>query len=166
MRVVDRRPAQQERRIDAAPHTTLPAMVRRTRFDADEERAGESALAHRHFSAAALRALPAPARRHAAVPSTVAHLKRDISDRVAGGEGAARRGHSAHQLETALLSVKRQALSELRDVGRIDDIVLRGVQDVLDAEAVRLPVMASRMPPVPGKISGGRPPRDEVPTAE
>ncbi|MFE0474880.1 Na+/H+ antiporter [Streptomyces sp. NPDC058947] len=127
---------------------TLPAVVRRARFDADREQAAEVALAHRHLSAAALRELPALARRYAVAPSTVAHLERDITDRMTGGAEAARRSHGAHQLETALLRVKRKALTELRDAGLIDDIVLRGVQDVLDAEDVRLSLKAARMPAV------------------
>lgn len=129
---------------------TLPAVVRWARSDADDEQTAESVLAHRHLSAAALRALPALARRHGVEAGTVAQLERDISDRVHGGEAATRRSHSAHQLEAALLRVKRQALTELRDAGHIDDIVLRGVQDVLDAEDVRLSLKAARMPMVTG----------------
>ncbi|MFJ1610001.1 hypothetical protein ACIOHS_42740 [Streptomyces sp. NPDC088253] len=41
-------------------------------------------------------------------------------------------------LELALLQVKRDTLTDLRDAGRIDDIVLRAVQEVLDVEEVRL----------------------------
>ncbi|MFI6036037.1 Na+/H+ antiporter [Streptomyces sp. NPDC051315] len=137
---------------------TLPAVVRRARFDTDEEQTAESLLAHRHLSAAALRALPALARRYGVEGNTVAHLERDISDRLHGGEDATRRSHGAHQLETALLHVKRQALTELRDAGRIDDIVLRGVQDVLDAEDVRLSIKAARMSGVTGA-----PDREAVP---
>ncbi|MFF8029185.1 hypothetical protein ACFZDJ_50770 [Streptomyces sp. NPDC007896] len=42
------------------------------------------------------------------------------------------------RLELALLQVKRDTLTDLRDAGRIDDIVLRTVQEVLDVEEVRL----------------------------
>jgi CPA1 family monovalent cation:H+ antiporter len=139
---------------------TLPAVVRRARFAADEEQAAESVLAHQHLSAAALRELPALARRYAVDPSTVAHLERDISDRVAAGADAARRSRGTHQLETALLRVKRQALTELRDAGRIDDIVLRSVQDVLDAEDMRLSLKASRMPTTAGTATPDRDRRD------
>ncbi|MFE0457553.1 Na+/H+ antiporter [Streptomyces sp. NPDC058914] len=142
---------------------TLPAVVRRARFDADEEQAAESALAHQHLSAAALRELPELARRYSVEPRTVAHLERDISDRIAGSEDAVRRSRGTHQLETALLQVKRQALTELRDAGRIDDIVLRSVQGVLDAEDVRLSLKASRMPAVADATTADRPPRDDAP---
>ncbi|MFE2970580.1 hypothetical protein ACFXKC_44585 [Streptomyces sp. NPDC059340] len=37
-----------------------------------------------------------------------------------------------------MLQVKRDTLTDLRDAGRIDDIVLRTVQEVLDVEEVRL----------------------------
>ncbi|MFF5187382.1 Na+/H+ antiporter [Streptomyces sp. NPDC000345] len=130
---------------------TLPAMVRRARYDADDEQTAESVLAHRHLGTAALRALPDLARRYSVAPGTVAQLERDISDRIDGGEDALRRSRSAHQMEMELLRVKRRALSELRDAGRIDDIVLRSVQDVLDAEEVRLSVKESRMPPATGE---------------
>ncbi|MFF4656337.1 Na+/H+ antiporter [Streptomyces sp. NPDC001381] len=130
---------------------TLPAVVRRARYDADDEQTAESVLAHQHLGTAALRALPELARRYCVAPGTVAQLERDISDRIDGGEDAVRRSRSAHRLETELLRVKRRALSELRDAGRIDDIVLRSVQDVLDAEEVRLSVKESRMPPATGE---------------
>ncbi|MDV9174137.1 hypothetical protein R6V09_29020 [Streptomyces sp. W16] len=40
--------------------------------------------------------------------------------------------------DVVLLQVKRDTLTDLRDSGRIDDIVLRSVQEVLDVEEVRL----------------------------
>ncbi|MDN3270354.1 hypothetical protein [Streptomyces sp. MA15] len=138
----------------------LPAAVRRARFDADEVLAAESVLTRQHLSAAALRELPVLARRYSVDPSTVAHLERDISDRVAGDADAARRSRGTHLLVTALLRVKRQALTELRDAGRIDDIVLRGVQDVLDAEDVRLSLKASRMPATTETATADRDRRD------
>ena len=55
--------------------------------------------------------------------------------------GDAHRDHE-HQhyarLRTALLADKRRAVIALRDVRRIDDIVLRRVQAQIDAEEVRL----------------------------
>lgn len=139
---------------------TLPAVVRRARSDVDDEQIAESVLAQRHLSATALSALPALARRYGVDGDTVARLERDISDRVQGGEAATLRSRRAHQLEAALLQVKRQALTELRDAGRIDDIVLRGVQDVLDAEDVRLSLKMARMPVVTGaRIAEAAPPR-------
>ncbi|MER6345275.1 Na+/H+ antiporter [Streptomyces sp. NPDC001595] len=140
---------------------TLPAVVRRARFDVDEEQAAEAELAHRHLSAAALRELPVLARRYSVAPAAAAYLERDIRDRLAGSEEAARRSRGAHQLETALLRVKRQALAELRDAGRIDDIVLRSVQDVLDAENVRLSLKAARMPGAEA-LPAGPPARDDL----
>lgn len=128
-----------------------------------EEQAAESVLAHQHLSAAALRELPELARRYSVEPSAVAHLERDINDRIAGGTDTARRGRGTRQLEMALSQVKRRVLTELRDAGRIDDIVLRSVQDVLDAEDVRLSLKASRMPAIDDVATPGRPPRDDPP---
>ncbi|MFJ9036700.1 Na+/H+ antiporter [Streptomyces sp. NPDC102406] len=142
---------------------SLPAVVRRAGYGDDHEQTAESALAHRYLSVAALRELPGLARRYSAAPSTVAHLERDINDRIDTSEDAARRSRSALRLETALLHVKRQALSELRDTGRIDDIVHRSVQDVLDAEDVRLRIKASRAPSGTGCASTAGPPRDDAP---
>lgn len=67
-----------------------------------EEQAAESVLAHQHLSAAALRELPELARRYSVEPSAVAHLERDINDRIAGGTDTARRSRVTHQLEMAL----------------------------------------------------------------
>ncbi|MCL7425431.1 Na+/H+ antiporter [Streptomyces sp. YS415] len=127
---------------------TLPAVVRRARFDADGEQAAESVLAHQYLSAAALRELPELARHYGVEPGTAAQLEGDIRDRIAGGQDAVRRSRGMHQLETALLQVKRRALTQLRDAGRIDDIVLRNVQGLLDAEDVRLSLTAARIPAV------------------
>lgn len=46
--------------------------------------------------------------------------------------------YAEHDLRYALLTVKRTALVALRDSRRIDDAVLRRVQEGIDAEEVRL----------------------------
>jgi CPA1 family monovalent cation:H+ antiporter len=65
-------------------------------------------------------------------------MAQDIEDRMAPAPGSTRRRESVRRLELALLQVKRDTLRDLRDTGRIDDIVLRTVQEVLDVEEVRL----------------------------
>ncbi|MFD4871947.1 hypothetical protein ACFWOB_01055 [Streptomyces sp. NPDC058420] len=65
-------------------------------------------------------------------------MVQDIQDRTASQPGSAQRRESVRHLQLALLQVKRDALTDLRDSGRIDDIVLRSVQEVLDVEEIRL----------------------------
>ena len=42
------------------------------------------------------------------------------------------------ELELRVLTHKREAVTRLRDANRIDDIVLREIQETMDAEEVRL----------------------------
>lgn len=65
-------------------------------------------------------------------------MVQDIEDRTAPAPGSAHRRESVRRLQLALLQVKRDTLTDLRDSGRIDDIVLRAVQEVLDVEEIRL----------------------------
>ncbi len=62
-------------------------------------------------------------------------------ERVDGDGGGSRARRTEEQLRTlrlGLLDAKRRAVTDLRDANRIDDIVLREVQAVMDAEEVRL----------------------------
>ncbi|MER6955046.1 Na+/H+ antiporter [Streptomyces sp. NPDC000618] len=117
---------------------TLPAVVRRARFPQDEDKSAELALARRHMSGAALRALPELAQRLGVPEADTLRMVQDIEDRTAPAPGTARRRERLRRLELALLQVERRTLTDLRDAGRIDDIVLRAVQEVLDAEELRL----------------------------
>lgn len=117
---------------------TLPTVVRRARFPQDEDKTAELTLARCHMSGAALRALPELAQRFEVPEADTLRMVQDIEDRTAPAPGTVRRRESVRHLELALLQVKRDTLTDLRDAGRIDDIVLRTVQEVLDAEEVRL----------------------------
>ncbi|MFI6406863.1 hypothetical protein [Streptomyces sp. NPDC050548] len=117
---------------------TLPAMVRRARFPADADKSAELTLARCRLSSAALNALPELAERFGVPAEDIARMVQDIEDRTAPAPDSAHRRESVRDLQLALLQVKRDTLTDLRDSGRIDDIVLRGVQEVLDVEEVRL----------------------------
>ncbi|PBD01878.1 sodium/proton antiporter (CPA1 family) [Streptomyces sp. Ag82_O1-15] len=117
---------------------TLPTVVRRARFPEDEVKTAELTLARCHMSSAALRALPELAQRFGVPEAATLRMTQDIEDRMAPAPGSTRRRESVRRLELALLQVKRDTLRDLRDTGRIDDIVLRTVQEVLDVEEVRL----------------------------
>ncbi|WP_405846139.1 Na+/H+ antiporter [Streptomyces sp. NBC_01518] len=117
---------------------TLPAMVRRARFPSDEDKSAELTLARCRLSSAALDAMPALAARFGVAEEDTSRMVQDIEDRTAPAPGSAHRRESVRRLQLALLQVKRDALTDLRDSGRIDDIVLRSVQEVLDVEEIRL----------------------------
>ncbi|MEV0470417.1 Na+/H+ antiporter [Streptomyces prunicolor] len=117
---------------------TLPTMVRRARFPADEDKSAELTLARCRLSSAALDAMPALAERLGVAEEDTLRMVQDIEDRTAPAPGSAHRRESVRRLQLALLQVKRDTLTDLRDSGRIDDIVLRAVQEVLDVEEIRL----------------------------
>jgi CPA1 family monovalent cation:H+ antiporter len=117
---------------------TLPTMVRRARFPADEDKSAELTLARCRLSSAALDALPELAERYGVAEEDTLRMVQDIEDRTAPEPGSAHRRESVRHLQLALLQVKRDTLTDLRDSGRIDDIVLRSVQEVLDVEEIRL----------------------------
>ncbi|MGW7545288.1 Na+/H+ antiporter [Streptomyces sp. NPDC054770] len=117
---------------------TLPAVVRRARFPEDTDKATELTLVRCRMSSAALHALPELARRFGVAEQDTRRMVQDIEDRTTPASGTARRREGVRRLELALLQVKRDTLTDLRDAGRIDDIVLRTVQRMLDVEEVRL----------------------------
>ncbi|MFI6546887.1 cation:proton antiporter [Streptomyces prunicolor] len=117
---------------------TLPTMVRRARFPADEDKSAELTLARCRLSSAVLDAMPVLAERFGVAEEDTLCMVQDIEDRTAPAPGSAHRRESVRRLQLALLQVKRDTLTDLRDSGRIDDIVLRAVQEVLDVEEVRL----------------------------
>ncbi|MER5513333.1 Na+/H+ antiporter [Streptomyces sp. NPDC002763] len=122
---------------------TLPAVVRGARFPEDTDKTAELALARCRMSGAAMDALPELAQRFGVPEEDTLRMVQDIEDRTAPAPGTARRQESVRRLELALLQVKRDTLADLRDAGRIDDIVLRTVQRMLDMEEVRLRGRAS-----------------------
>ncbi|MGW7719231.1 hypothetical protein ACWGKK_33735 [Streptomyces chartreusis] len=116
---------------------TLPTVVRRARYPEDADRADEVALARTHLTRRALAVLSGLAVRHSVTQDTAGRVAQQIREQtdVPGDTEAADR---LRRLELALLGVKRDALGELRDTGRIDDAVLRQVQHILDVEELRL----------------------------
>ncbi|MFF2515884.1 cation:proton antiporter [Streptomyces sp. NPDC058086] len=125
---------------------TLPTVVRRARFPEDEDKTAELTLARCHMSSAALHALPELAQRFGVPEAATLRMAQDIEERTAPAPGSTRRRESVRRLELALLQVKRDTLTDLRDADRIDDIVLRTVQEVLDVEEVRLGRKANHVP--------------------
>lgn len=117
---------------------TLPTVVRRARYAEDQEPASEYALAHRHLTEAALSALPELAPRYGVPGDTAAVLADEMAQRATTTPESAQRHADNSRLTLALIQVQRQALTGLRDAGRIDDTVLRSVQEILDLEEMRL----------------------------
>ncbi|MGW3306801.1 hypothetical protein ACWDG9_09460 [Streptomyces sp. NPDC001073] len=117
---------------------TLPAMVCRVRFPADDDKSAELTLACCRLSGAALAALPELAEGYGVAEEDTLRMVQDIEDRTAPRPGSAQRRESVRHLQLALLQDERDALTYLRDSGRVDDIVLRSVQEVVDVEEIRL----------------------------
>ncbi|KUN72543.1 hypothetical protein AQJ46_11965 [Streptomyces canus] len=105
---------------------TLPAVVRRARFPQIEDKTAELALTRCHMSSAALRALPELGRQFGIPEADTLRMVQDIEDRMAPAPATARRQEDMRQLELALVQVKHKTLTDLRDTGRIDDIVWQG----------------------------------------
>jgi Na+/H+ antiporter len=131
---------------------TLPAVVRWARLPADTAEADEEEMAIRHIARTALDALPAHAERLGVSDTEADEVAAELR---VHAEFAADEDDTAEEerfgrtaLFQALLGVKRAALVRLRDEGRIDDIVLRRVQELLDVEEVRL-----RVHPAHGRVT-------------
>ena len=127
---------------------TLPAVLRWARMPDDGAEVVEQQLAERTVAEAGLAALPATAARLDVPPEVAARVRADYeehlhtltdptADPAEDDNGQAER-EAYWRLRAALLADKRRAVVNLRDVGRIDDIVLRRLQARLDAEEVRL----------------------------
>jgi monovalent cation/hydrogen antiporter len=120
---------------------SLPAVVRHAQFGDDPTETDEEDLAVRHIAAVALAEMPVLADR-LRVPASVtdrvagdlARLAQapDLSDDAA--TGGYRQESAVHSLQEAVLGVKRAALIDLRRRRRIDDDVMRRVQNYLDLE--------------------------------
>jgi CPA1 family monovalent cation:H+ antiporter len=123
---------------------TLPAVTRFARLPPDDAMLEEERMAREHITRAALAALPAHGRRLGVPPPVQRRLEEEMSTHLHDLDTtvADERTHRYEHLETALrrelLGAKRAALVRLRDARRIDDIVLRRVQEMLDTEEVRL----------------------------
>ena len=132
-------------------------MVRWARLPEDLARLQELGLARAAATQAALDALPRAAADIGVAGETLERVRREYEERLesihmvadqafgagsgAGSDGASRPPRAPDQLrmlKLAVLDAKREAVTELRDANRIDDIVLREIQAAMDAEEVRL----------------------------
>ncbi|MDT7670378.1 MAG: monovalent cation/hydrogen antiporter [Pseudonocardiales bacterium] len=122
----------------------LPRVVRFARFPADDSVAEERQYAEVYTTDAAIASLDVTAAELGTAERVVERVRGEIEKRRKGlvAEGAdaepvIRHDDQYSSLWLALIARKREALLELRDEQRIDDIVLRQVQARLDIEEVR-----------------------------
>lgn len=123
----------------------LPAVVRFARLPADTSVAEELQLADVFTLDAALDALDDTAAELGSGETVVARVRHELDKQrrlvaAAGEDGDPVVQHDDQyvRLSLALIGVRREALVELRDEQRIDDIVLRQVQARLDLDEVRI----------------------------
>ena len=127
--------------------TTLPAVLRWAHLPADTAREDELQLARRRAADAGLDALPQVAAELGVDGEVLAAVRADYEQHahdVRAQQGSQSEQESARareldrRLRLGVLEHKRQAVTELRDANRIDDIVLRELQASLDIEEIRL----------------------------
>jgi CPA1 family monovalent cation:H+ antiporter len=127
--------------------STLPLVVRWARMPEDVARADELQLARTVGSQAALDALPVVARELGVGPELLKRLQKEYELRAALATASGDDSESNHLVEKGdlirrvnleLLEHKRRAITQLRNQNRIDDIVLRELQETMDLEEVRL----------------------------
>jgi len=122
--------------------TSLPAVVRWARLPEDTARVEELHLARTRAAEAGLAALPRVAAELGITGEELDRIRADYEDKVRSvlddsPDNAPARDRERH-LRLAVLEHKRRAVTALRDANEIDDIVLRELQAVMDAEEVRL----------------------------
>lgn len=127
--------------------TTLPAVVRWAHLPEDTARAEELRLARTTSAHAALDALPRVAAELGVDGDLLERVRAEFQEHAAAmlaednpddHTDAAQGWELTRQLRLGVLEHKRQAVTELRDENRLDDIVLREVQSSMDLEEVRL----------------------------
>jgi hypothetical protein len=123
----------------------LPAVVRFARLPVDTSVAEELQYADEYTLDAAIEALDTTADELGSAERVVERVRHELDKQrkllaAGGAEGDPVVQHHDQytSLSLALISRRREALIELRDEQRIDDIVLRQVQARLDIEEVRL----------------------------
>ncbi|HET6154634.1 MAG TPA: Na+/H+ antiporter [Marmoricola sp.] len=123
----------------------LPAAVRFARLPADTSLDDEVQYAEAYTLDAAIEALETTASELGIGEAVVERVRRELDKQrtlveAAGAEGdpAVQHDDQYTSLLLALISRRRQALLELRDEQRIDDIALRRLQARFDADEVRL----------------------------
>ncbi|WP_063798121.1 Na+/H+ antiporter [Streptomyces sp. 150FB] len=133
---------------------TLPAVIRWSKLPADPAEDEEELLARREVVSRALDALPDHAARLGAPDLVADRLAQELHDHAESLTTSNRPLQEAeHSLRKALLVAKRNALVDMRDAHRIDDAVLRRVQETLDSEEVRLELRATA--PLPDAADDG-----------
>lgn len=127
--------------------STLPAIVRWARMPEDVAHVDELHLARKHGAQAALDALPGVANELGVSPELLKRLHKEYEEHAAIAEASsdpsasndlAERDGLVRQVRLGVLQHKRQAITQLRNQNRIDDIVLRELQAAMDLEEVRL----------------------------
>ena len=126
--------------------STLTDVVRWARMPEDVSRAHELQLARCRGAQAALEALPVVAGEVGASEELVRRLRKEYEEHAAlveagdaeGSNEVTERNDLLRRVRLGVLEHKRRAITELRDQNRIDDIILREVQSVMDLEEVRL----------------------------
>jgi CPA1 family monovalent cation:H+ antiporter len=122
--------------------TTLPLVVRWARLPEDTGRVEELLLARTCAAQSGLAALPQVAAELGITGEELDRIRSDYEDKVRdvlddSPDNAPARDRE-RRLRLAVLDHKRRAVVALRDSNEIDDIVLRELQAVIDAEEVRL----------------------------
>jgi CPA1 family monovalent cation:H+ antiporter len=122
----------------------LPSVVRFARLPVDTSVAEEVQFADQYTLDAAIEALDTTAEELGSGESVVQRVRHELDKQrkllaAGGAEGDPVVLHDDQytSLSIALIARRREALLELRDAQRIDDIVLRRVQARLDIEEVR-----------------------------
>jgi CPA1 family monovalent cation:H+ antiporter len=122
----------------------LPSVVRFARLPVDTSVAEELQFADAYTLDAAVQALDTTARELGSGPMVVERVRHELDKQrkllaAGGAEGdpVIQHDDQYRSLSLALLGRRREALLELRDEQRIDDIVLRRVQARLDQEEVQ-----------------------------
>jgi monovalent cation/hydrogen antiporter len=127
--------------------STLPAIVRWARIPEDVAHADELRLARCHGAQAALDALPLVAAEFGVSDDLQNRLQSEyrqhaalvrLSDDGSAPADAEVKSDLIRQVRLGVLEHKRQAITELRDQRRIDDIVLLELQESMDLEEARL----------------------------
>jgi monovalent cation/hydrogen antiporter len=127
--------------------STLSDVVRWARMPEDASHAAELQLARCRGSQAALEALPVVAGELGLSDDLLRRLRKEYEEHAAlieagadadGSSEVTERSELLRRVRLGVLEHKRSAIIELRDQNRIDDIVLREVQSVMDLEEVRL----------------------------
>lgn len=127
--------------------STLPLVVRWAQMPDDVARADELQLARRRSAEAALDALPQVAGELGLDGQLLSRLRKEYEEQAAfvaagadasGTDNVAESNDLIRRVRLGVLEHKRRAVTELRDLNRIDDIVLRELQWAMDLEEVQL----------------------------